>query len=364
MNSKERMLTALNMGKPDMLPVTIHQWQPYHLNTFMGGKSEIEAFKSLGMDASATYWPAYKKVNTTDWVETGSTYQKDDITVTDYDVKTPKGHLSYQMQSNKFTSWYSQHLIKKPEDIYLFKEFYPRLVIKKEELITHYDELGDGGIARCGVPNFQGGCYQAAQVLYGTEELIYACYDDEDWVKEFLDIILERKIQYVYEQLKYAKVDLVETGGGGSSDTVISPEMHKKFCLPYDQKLHNAIKDVGHKTVYHTCGGMINILDLIAQNNCDASETLSPSGIGGNVDEGKRMKVKTELGSKVALIGGMDQINLLTNGTPEKIQKEVHKLFETFGKDGGYIMSACDHFFEAPVENLKAYVKSARECKY
>jgi hypothetical protein len=30
MTSKERMLIALSNGKPDRLPVTIHQWQPYH----------------------------------------------------------------------------------------------------------------------------------------------------------------------------------------------------------------------------------------------------------------------------------------------------------------------------------------------
>ena len=30
MTSKERLLTALDKGIPDRLPVTVHQWQPYH----------------------------------------------------------------------------------------------------------------------------------------------------------------------------------------------------------------------------------------------------------------------------------------------------------------------------------------------
>ena len=37
MTSKERMMTALRRGKPDRLPVTIHQWMQYHLTHFMGG---------------------------------------------------------------------------------------------------------------------------------------------------------------------------------------------------------------------------------------------------------------------------------------------------------------------------------------
>lgn len=364
MTPKERMMAALNRQKPDRLPVTIHQWQPYHLKNFMEGRSEIEAFESLAMDAAATFYPAYEKIDTPDWKEAITTREKGDVTEYDYVITTPKGQLTYQISSNKFTSWYSQHMIKQPEDIYLFRDYFPRMRIKRQQLEEHYARLGDGGIARCGVPNFQGGCYQAAQVLYGTEELIYACYDDPDWVHEFLGILLDRKLQYVDEQLRDAKIDLVETGGGGSSDTVISPSMHEEFCLPYDQKLHEAIRGVGLPVVYHTCGGMKNILDSILQNGCTASETLSPSGIGGNIDAAQRPMVKEKLGGKLALIGGMDQINILTNGTPQMVRDEVFRLFEDFGNGGGYILSACDHFFEAPVENLRAYVAAARECVY
>lgn len=362
MTSKDRMMTAIKRGIPDRLPVTIHQWQEYHLKNYMKGATEIEAFKHVGLDAAATYYPAYRKIPTSDWVETASVKKIDGIVITDYTVTTPDGQLTYQISSNKFTSWYSECLVKKYEDIYIFGKYFPRMEIKRAELEEHYSLLGDAGIARCGIPSFQGGCYQAAQVLFGTEELIYECYDNLDWVHEFLNIILNRKLEYVYDQLKGAKVDLVETGGGGSSDTVISPKLHKEFCESYDLKLHQAIHDIGLPVVYHTCGGMMGIMDSILQNGCDASETLSPPNVGGNITDEKLVKEK--LGSKLALIGGMDQITLLTHGTPEQIKKEVKRLFEVYGQGGGYIMSACDHFFEAPVENLKAYASAAKECVY
>ncbi len=44
MNSKERMMLALNREKPDRLPATVHQWQGYHLDTYMGGISDLAAF--------------------------------------------------------------------------------------------------------------------------------------------------------------------------------------------------------------------------------------------------------------------------------------------------------------------------------
>jgi len=78
---------------------------------------------------------------------------------------------------------------------------------------------------------------------------------------------LGKKLRYIDESLKAASIDLVETGGGAASNNVISPQIHGEFCLPYDQKMHDAIHNVGHKIVYHTCGGMMKILDLILQNH-------------------------------------------------------------------------------------------------
>jgi hypothetical protein len=60
----------------------------------------------------------------------------------------------------------------------------------------------------------------------------------------------------------------------------------------------------------------------------------------------------------------MDQFNILTSGTAQAIRAEVRRLFEGFGRDGGYILSASDHFFDTPVENLRGYAAAARECVY
>ena len=106
----------------------------------------------------------------------------------------------------------------------------------------------------------------------------------------------------------------------------------------------------------------MEILDLIAENGTDASETLSPPSVGGNIND--RSVVKEQLGSKCALIGGIDQFNILTSGTPECIREEVRSLFDAYGSGGGFILSTSDHFFDAPVENLKIYAQAAHECVY
>ena len=365
MTSKERMLCALHGGKPDRVPVTVHQWHPYHLNTYMGGMDQIEAFRYFGMDAAVTDNSLFYYKPTPDWKDQIlSVKTVDGITTQEHEVITPGGKLHYVLSSNAQTGWYAEHMIKNPEDIYLFRDYYPRMAIDRDAAGKLYDRLGDDGILRACVPDFQGGCFQATHMLCGTEEMIYACYDEPDWVHEFLEILVQRRLEFICEEMRHVKFDLVENGGGGASDTVISPNMHREFCLPYDKRVHDALPSSGMPVVYHTCGGMINLLDIIPENGCDASETLSPPSIGGNLQKEQRRYVKETLGSKVSLIGGMDQFNLLTTGTREEIETEVQDLFETFGAGGGYMMSACDHFFDIPLENMRIYAEAAKKCVY
>lgn len=56
--SKERLLQVLNREKPDRLPATIHQWQQYHLDTYMGVVDALTVFKQVGLDAAIQYFEA------------------------------------------------------------------------------------------------------------------------------------------------------------------------------------------------------------------------------------------------------------------------------------------------------------------
>jgi hypothetical protein len=90
-------------------------------------------------------------------------------------------------------------------------------------------------------------------------------------------------------------------------------------------------------------------------------------GCGGDIRDGvDEGTIKGSLGSKVLLMGGLNQIQVLTDGTPETIRAEVRRCFEGYGLDaqgkkGGYIMMCSDHFFHAPKENLLAYAQAVRE---
>jgi len=112
---------------------------------------------------------------------------------------------------------------------------------------------------------------------------------------------------------------------------------------------------------YHTCGGTLGIEEMIVANGCDASETLAAPSIGGNQEP---WDFKEKIGNRLALIGGVDQHNIVTDGTEEEIRDKVFELFEKVGFDGGYICSLADHFFETPPEKIRIFAEAARQCRY
>jgi uroporphyrinogen-III decarboxylase len=373
MTSKERMMRALHKQKPDRLPVTVHQWQQYHLDNYMGGVDALTAFKVTGMDAAIQYFEAMGQF----WIPDAEKYivqtpqWREGIEVVDanpenkilhHRIVTPQGTLAYKTGGNLYTTWITEYMVKKHDDLDLIEKYMPVPKLNKDNVAKAYEQLGDAGILRGFVWGDQAGCWQHACCLMDVNRLILEAMDNPDWVHLFMKILLEKKLRFIEESLKGAKFDLIETGGGAASDTLISPAMHREFCLPYDRRIHRALHDIGHICTYHTCGGMKNILELIIQNETDASETLAPPGVGGNITEPQ--KVRHLFAGKVAMIGGMDQFNILTVGTRQQIRNEVRRLFEGFGIDGGYILSASDHFFETPVENLRAYADAAKQCTY
>ena len=373
MTSKERMLRALAREKPDRLPATIHQWQQYHLDHYMGRMDALTAFKATGLDASIQYFAAMGQfwipdaehfiVQTPQWRETVAVVDSNpEHRILHHTISTPEGTLTYKTGANSTTTWILEYLIKRHDDVDLIAKYMPVAKLDRKDVAAQYAALGDAGILRGFVWGDQAGCWQHACCLMDVQQLILETFDHPDWVHRLMQVLLEKKLRFVEESLRGAKFDLIETGGGAASDTVISPKLHREFCLPYDRQIHRAVHEAGLRTTYHTCGGMMHILDLIIENETDASETLSPPGVGGNITQAAL--VRKAFAGKVAMIGGMDQFNILTSGTHEVIRKEVRRLFEGFGRDGGYIMSASDHFFDTPPENLRAMAEAAKECTY
>lgn len=279
-------------------------------------------------------------------------------------IATPGGTLSTVLQSDAHTTWVAERLVKRKSDIDIIAAHAPRVRCDVDAVNRRAGELGETGILRGMVHPFeiygQPGCWQDAAVLYGIEDLIFAVYDDPAWVEAFLGVLLERKLRYV-ASLRGARFDLIELGGGDASTTVISPAIFSEFVAPCDSRLIACAHASGQRVVYHTCGGMMPILEDIAAMGADAMETFTPHAMGGDTD---LAEARRRIGGRVCMIGGFDQNRFFRDATPQETRAAVRRCFEEAGLDGGYILAPSDHFFEAKDELMQAFSDEARRCAY
>jgi uroporphyrinogen-III decarboxylase len=163
------------------------------------------------------------------------------------------------------------------------------------------------------------------------------------------------------QSLKGARYDLLELGGGDASTTVICPKIFEEFVAPYDADLIAAAHEAGQRIAYHTCGGMMPILETIAAMQPDAMETFTPKEMGGDV---RLAEAKRRIGDKVCMIGSFDQFHFFTNCSEETTRAAVRSAFAAAGAGGGFILSPSDHFFDADPKVIAAFADEARKCAY
>jgi uroporphyrinogen-III decarboxylase len=363
MTSKERLLAAIRREVPDRLPVTTHHVMPYFLHTYMNGMSNDEFFDLFGLDP--IHWTnPYKPKNSDNWRITSEEVSNPDYATLRYTISTPKGQLTTVTQSNEYTTWVKEHLVKEKSDIDLIAEFVPAPQCDVDQVNTEAETFGDRGLIRGNICTFdiygQPGTWQDACCLVGAEKMIMSTYDDPEWVHELLEILQAQKLEYV-KSLQGAQYDILELGGGDASTTVISPKIFRKFVAPYDSDIIAAAHEAGQRIVYHTCGGMMPILEDIADMGPDAMETFTPPGMGADVD---LAAAKQRIGDRVCMIGGFDQGYYFQRSTPDETRAAVRKNFEAAGDGGGYILAPSDHFFDAKPELVQAFADEARACVY
>ena len=385
MTAKQRLLIALDGGIPDRLPVIGHYVMPWYLEKYMGGISVEEFYDTCGWDPvdhptyhrpdeskGEYYDPLQKEIGflesrricTDNWRIEAETLEGRDYPSTRFRFVTPKGTLSMVLEIDQYTAWVTEYPVKEKKDIEVIGQYVTAPKCDVELVNRDADAYGQRGLITSYICCFdvfgQPGTWQDACCLYGTENMIMATYDDPKWVHEFLKILYKRKNIYI-ESLEGAKYDILELGGGSASSTVISPKIFDEFVAPYDSRLIETAHRVGQRILYHTCGGMMPILENITAMNPDAMETFTPVGMGGDVD---LAEARRRIPQDICMIGGFDQLHYFNDCSPEDTRAEVKRCFEAAGKKGSYILCTSDQFFEADPGLLKVFADEAKKCVY
>jgi len=141
---------------------------------------------------------------------------------------------------------------------------------------------------------------------------------------------------------------------GGQEAPLISLSMFNEFVAPYLRELTGLIHEFGAKVLYHSCGTIEPFIDAIIGLGVDILDPIQPT-TAAMQPEALAGKYK----GRICFHGGIDIQNLLPNGSPGEVQKEVLRYTQALAP--GYIASPAHYFQpEIPPENIIALYQAVR----
>ena len=112
----------------------------------------------------------------------------------------------------------------------------------------------------------------------------------------------------------------------------LSPDQFAEFVAPYLKRLIQGQRDLGYRSIKHSDGNIMPILDQIVECRPHAIHSLDPQG-GVDIAEVKRL-----YGDRVCLIGNVN-CGLMDTGTDEEVAASTRYALRHGMPGGGYIFS-------------------------
>jgi hypothetical protein len=134
-----------------------------------------------------------------------------------------------------------------------------------------------------------------------------------------------------------------------------SPKKYVELLQPAYKKLTDAVHDRGCKVFLHTDGQITPLLDMIVDSGFDGLHSLEPTA---NVD---LALVKKKVGDKLCLLGNIDVGEVLTTGTKQDVFDAVKYAIKTAGPGGGFMISPTNMHQAVMPQQLRWMVEATHE---
>jgi len=193
----------------------------------------------------------------------------------------------------------------------------------------------------------EGPCALAAD-LRGVNTLMLDFYDDEAFVVDLFEFVVAMEVAFAAEQVK-AGATLI--GVGDAAASLVGPKFYTRYVLAFEQRLIAGLHALGVPVRLHICGNTRKILGGMAQAGAEIVDLdfLTPLGDG-----------RAAMGDAQVLLGNIDPVRLLRDGTPESVEAAIAACHAEAGTH--YIVGAgCEVARGTPHENVEAMGRYARE---
>lgn len=350
MNSRERVLCAAKGGKPDVVPA-----MPYIGNYGAALMNvPISAYNTNGRNMAEAQLKAWEILKLDTVVAQSDNYYLAESFGCEI-------HQPY----NK-TPHVTKYIMERLEDVDKLRPIDPyagRAGIYHEAVSILKKELGgEVAVRGCGT-----GCFSLAGHLMGMQQFIMEMVNaeaEEDterqgMLHQLMEMTSDALIAFITANVE-AGGDFAVCGDSAASLDLISPMIYDKYVFPYEQKVFKAVTPVCEKygavKLLHICGNTTRILPKMAITGADIIE------IDHKVD---LVKAREIVGDKVCILGNLEPVGVIMQGSVDKVKAESQKAIDAAGKNGAFLLgSGCEVAVQTPPENIIAMREVAHSNAY
>ncbi len=373
MTSRERLLAAYRHDPVDRVPCSPRLWAwmlEYYGDagpaTYLRAAAEFDfdphvvggVFShAVGLDAEADYALPAVRCRREAWQDGAfrvvrRTFQTPAGALTDVTRIPPADAPEYGIGPNPIRS---EYLIKGPDDL-------PRV----RYLLADADRadftgfrgvetlIGERGLVLLEIRSAL--CHRAGDAR-GMENLMLDYYDDRAFFDATLALFQAEMMAEVHAALRAGVRHFMANWYYNSLSAGWSPAIWRGCFAPQLHELTAAVHQAGGTVNFYDDGKCMPLLETFAECGIDVLQTLTPPPVG-DMD---LAKAKRRIGDTVCLMGGIDLIYVLQQGTPALIEQTVRHALRAAGPTG-FILGTSDSIRNGtPLENVTAYFRAARE---
>ena len=373
MTSRERVLTSLNFGEPDRVPIdfggttatTIVVPAYEKLKEHLGLKHEtrfraaraqtvipdVSVLDHFGIDTQAIVLGDFTGRRTREmgpdaFVDAwGTTWEK-----------APDGHfINVDGPFQKIEpspDALESHVWPSPDDPGIFSGLSERAAFLRRST------------DRALILNLPLGVIHLCQFLRGFSEFLLDLVSNPEFATRMMDIVSDIWIRIAENALDAVgqNIDVVEWGDDVAiqDSLMFSPNMYRTQIKPYHQKMMRAMKArTSARFLYHSCGAVAPLIDDFIEIGIDALNPVQVSAKGMDPQI-----LKEKFGDRITFWGGIDTHHVLPNGSLQEVREEVNRMVRVLGRGGGYVVASVHNIQDdVPPKNVVEFLQTAAKAR-
>ena len=383
MDSRERILTAVNHQEPDRVPVMGLIMDPATVDRILGRqpadlvgmlrKPGVKKAVAASMNTRKV-WNGFYYGNTAGALQSAIKLGFD-ANWTIYTLmqlhRDPDSELGYAFHDPFGRAWelsragdggtainYSRALCPTEEqweawvqrNAALFDTMIDNTAAFHKRLVQEYgDRILPVGYAAPGI-------FENSWQPIGFVNFTRLVYEKPDFVRRVIDFHTDLYLRSL-EAVMRSGVEVVLGGDdlGQKTGPMMRPELIEELLGESYRRVAELVHRSKRKLIWHSCGNIYKLLEMFIDWGFDGIITMEPTA-------GMELaKVREMVGHRLVLVGNLDVSHLLVRGTREEVEDAVKQAIRDAAGGGGYILSACHSHPYVDGERLGWMVEAAHK---